>query len=138
MRLLIALIFVVSFTFGIGAVQATDISNQPIGLVKFPEALPFTLEEMVDPFGFTVSLKENKEKGHSVISNFFLGTIFIFYREKNGEIRSVYSPLKHNDQNLCWALNVLEKKKVHIYEYLVDKFQARENCPRKKKAAFNL
>ena len=108
---------------------ASPVQKDIIGHIKLPAKLPFTPQEMAEPFGFKVRLTEKKEERQTVMTNFFGSHLFTFFYDEKGDIMAVYSPLKKDDGDLCYALGVLKEEKPPIYQYLETSFQASSHCP---------
>ena len=122
-------------TVGLGMIMSSPVAapssqdaTKQIGFVKLPEPLPFTPQEMAEPFGFKLRLTENKDARETVMRDFFGNHIFTFYYNEEGHIMMIYSPLARNDSDLCYALGVLKDEKPAIYRYLETSFQASQHC----------
>lgn len=110
------------------APQSSSAQKKIIGHIKLPGPLPFTPQEMAEPFGFKVRLSENRDARQTVMTNFFGSHLFTFFYDEQGNIMSIYSPLSKDDGDLCYALGVLKEEKPPIYAYLEKNFQASSHC----------
>lgn len=109
-------------------VAQANTSPQKIGMVKLTEPLPFTPQDLIEPFGWRLNLTENKEKGELVVRSVIGSHIFTFYRDADEKIRRIYSPLYKNDSDLCQSFDKLKEVRPLIHQYLDKNFQASEHC----------
>lgn len=110
----------------VAPVQANQAKK--IGLIKLSEPLPFTPQDLIEPFGWRLRLTEDVEKGEIVVRSLIGSHIFTFYRDADKEIRRVYSPLYHNDSDLCQSFEKLSEVRPFIHAYLDKNFKASEHC----------
>ena len=120
--------FSLSLTGAMTAAPALAETAKKIGMIKLSEPLPFTPQDLIEPFGWRLKLTENKEKGEVVVRSLIGSHIFTFYRDADDHIRRIYSPLYKNDSDLCQSFGVLEKEKPSIHKFLDKNFQASEHC----------
>lgn len=110
------------------ALGDTGSASKRIGLVKLSEPLPFTPQDLIEPFGWRLRLTEHKEKGEVLVHSFLGSHIFTFYRDTDQKIRRIYSPLYKDDSDLCQSFHKLRDVRPFIHDYLEKNFQASENC----------